>query len=271
MYHKRKPLPVSILLALMFLSSCAGVKEIAYLQNLSQKTDSLNINKQDIGLFAAKIKSKDMLSISVVTSEPQTTRMYNLVLPLVNENPEKTLTTLPSLQSYLVDNDGNIDFPVFGKIKVNNLSLKELENLLQKKLESSFSKERPIITIRFLNFSVNVLGEVTKPGKYFSSNERMTIFEALSLSNDMTIYGRRDNVKVLREDANGKKIIININLNDKNIIYSPAFYLEQNDVVYVEPNQTKSRATNFGTAETIGISAISVLVSLTALMVNILK
>lgn len=271
MSYKKSILPVSILLVLMFLNSCAGVKEIAYLQNLSQKSDTVKNITQDIGLYAARIKPKDMLSITVATSEPQTSRMYNLVFPSITENPEKMLNSQPGLQSYLVDNDGNIDFPIFGKLPVKGFTLKELETLLQKKLEPNFSKERPIVTIRILNFSVNVLGEVLRPGKYFTSNERMTIFDALSLANDMTIYGRRDNVKVLRENSNGSKTIITVNLNDKNIIYSSVFYLEQNDVIYIEPNQTRSRATNFGTAETLGISAISVLVSLTALMVNILK
>lgn len=253
----------------MILNSCAGVKEIAYLQKLSGKADSLK--QANAGLYSVRIKPKDLLSITVTTSEPQTSKMYNLVLPQVNESPEKTITSQPSLQAYLVDNDGNIDFPVFGKLQVKGLTQKELESLLQKKLEPNFSKERPIVSIRFLNYSVNVIGEVVKPGKYSTFNERMTIFEALSMANDMTIYGRRDNVKVLRESADGKKTILTVNLNDENIIFSPAYYLEQNDVIYVEPNKTRTRATNFGTAETIGISAVSVLVSLTALLVNILK
>ena len=271
MSYKQKTFPVFIFLVLILLSSCSGVKEIAYLQNLSQKSDTVKNIIHDTGLYAARIKPKDMLSVTVVTSEPITTRMYNLLVPIVTENIEKNLMAQPGLQSYIVDNDGKIDFPTLGKIEVSGLNLKELENLLQKKLEASFSKEKPIITIRFINFSINILGEVTRPGKYFTTNERMTIFEALSLANDMTIYGRRDNVKVLRENARGEKTILIINLNDRNIIFSQAYYLEQNDVVYVEPNKTKSRATNFGAAETFSISAVSIVISLTTLLVNLLK
>jgi len=115
------------------------------------------------------------------------------------------------------------------------------------------------------------LGEVSRPGKYVSTNERLTIFEGLALAGDMTIYGKRDNVKVLRESADGSKTFVNVNLNDKNIIHSPAYYLEQNDVVYVEPNKARSRSANIGTAETLGVSATSILISLTSLLVNILK
>lgn len=268
MFTKKTILPVSIFLALMFLNSCAGVKEIAYFQKLSAKTDSV---KQNTALFDARIKPKDMLSITVAASEPMTTRMFNLLVPIVTENSEKNILSQPGLQSYIVDIDGNIDFPVFGKIKVSGLSLKELENQLQKKMESSFSKERPIITIRFINYTVNVLGEVNRPGKYNTTNERMTLFDAISIAGDLTIYGRRDNIKILREDANGIKKVITINLNDENIIHSPVYYLEQNDVVYVEPNKTKARSASFGAAESFGISALSIAISLTSLLINILK
>ncbi len=269
MSTKKTNLSILIILAVWLFSSCAGVKEIAYFQKLSTKTDS--IKQTNGGLFEARIKPKDMLSITVATSEPLTTRMYNLVLPQVNENPDKNLISQPGLQSYLVNVDGIIDFPVFGKIKVGGLTLKELENMLQKKMESSFSKERPIITIRFTNFAVNVLGEVNKPGKYITANERMTILEVISNAGDLTIFGRRDNIKVLREYADGSKKTLSVNLNDENVINSPAYYLEQNDVVYVEPNGTKARSASFGAAESFGVSVLSIGISLISLLVNILK
>jgi polysaccharide export outer membrane protein len=257
---------------MMLFNSCAGVKEMAYFQKLTTKTEVLKANT---GLSEARFKPKDILSITVITSEPATSKIYNLSLPYIPQNPEKDLTSQfgnqPALQSYLVDVDGNIDFPVFGKIKVVGLSITELENLLQKKLEPAFNSERPIITIRFLNYSIYVLGEVNKPGKYNTTNERITIFDAISNAVDLTVYGRRDNIRILREDANGVKKMITVNLNDENIIYSPFYYLEQNDVVYVEPNKVKSRSTSFGVAETFGISAISILISMTSLIINILR
>jgi polysaccharide export outer membrane protein len=180
------------------------------------------------------------------------------------------LYSTPTLQTYLVDNDGMIDFPVFGELKVAGMTRKELEKMLHEKLNSAFNKEQPIITIRIVNYSVNILGEVLRPGKYNTVNDRMTIFEGLAMASDLTIYGRRDNVKVLRENADGTKNYITVNLNDKNVINSPAYYLEQNDVVYVEPNSAKSRSSGIGAEETLSVSALSVLISLTSIIVTVL-
>jgi len=270
MYYKKTNLSLFFLLFLLLLSSCSGVKQISYFQKL--ETADTKLQKQRSELYEARIKTKDLLSITVVTSEPNASRMFNLITPQLAElTSQNYITTQPTLQNYLVNIDGYIDFPVFGKIKVKGLTLKELESLLQTKLESAFSKERPIVTIRFTNYAINVLGEVNRPGKYNTTNERMTIIEAIAVAGDLTIFGRRDNVKVLRENADGTKSFINVNLTDENIINSPAYYLEQNDVVYVEPNKTKARATNFGAAESFGISALSIVISMTSLLVNILR
>ena len=256
-----------LLVGMVLLSSCAPVKDIAYFQ----KTDTpLKTQKFANGLYDAHIKPKDMLSITVVTTQPEASMIYNLLVPTVGEGAnQNALFQQPTLQTYLVDNDGSIDFPVFGKIPVVGLTRKGLETVLMEKLSSAFSKETPIVTIRFVNYSVNILGEVSKPGKYDTANERLTIFEGLALAGDMTIYGRRDNVKVLRENPNGSKDYITVNLNDKNVIYSPAYYLEQNDVIYVEPNKSRSRSSNYGTAETFAISSLSVLLTLTSLIFTV--
>jgi polysaccharide biosynthesis/export protein len=252
------------------LASCAGSKKIAYMQDLSANSDTAIMRNMSSELYEARIKPKDLLSIIVVTSASNASRIYNLLVPQMTE-ATNTIYSPPTMQAYLVDNDGNITFPILGKIMVAGHTCKELEAQLQKTLEPQFSKEHPIITIRIINYSVNILGEVSKPGKYISANERLTIFEGLALAGDMTIYGQRNNVKVLRESANGFKTFIPVNLNDKNIIYSPAYFLEQNDVVYIEPNKAKSRAANIGTAETLSVSATTILLSLASLVINILK
>jgi len=302
---KKTYLPVLISLSILLIGSCSEGKNIAYFQKTNssrevvnkqknsmkhQKNQDKTSNKQtDVngnprfnavgnnvadknlaGIYEARIKPKDLLSITVVSSEPEASRMYNLVVPQIADqsNPNSIFST-PTLQSYLVDVDGYIDFPVFGKIMVAGLTRKELETSLHKKLATAFSKESPIITIRFINYSVNVLGEVLKPGKYETNNDRLTIFEGLALAGDLTIYGKRDNVKVLREHVDGTKEYITINLNDKNVIYSQAYYLEQNDVVYVEPNKSRGRSSNYGAAETFGISSLSVLLTLTSLIFTV--
>ena len=273
MYYKKSIFFALTLLSVLIFSECAPVKDIAYFQKLDVATKKNDKKPKNVDIvFEARIKPKDLLSITVVSSEPEASRIYNLVVPQIAETGNSnSLYTQPSLQTYLVDNDGNIEFPVFGKIKVAGYTRAELEETLHKKLAEAFSKESPIITIRFTNYAVNILGEVERPGKFVTTNDRLTIFEGIALAGDLTIYGRRDNVKVLREGADGSKQYITLNLNDRNVIYSPAYFLEQNDVVYIEPNKSKGRSANFGTAETFGISSLSVLLTLTSLVFTILN
>jgi polysaccharide export outer membrane protein len=305
MYYNKTTLSAFFLLCVLLLSSCAEVKNIAYFQKYDSTSVSINdqrnafeLNrthkkpndltsfadsnsriyrsatfspeKNSAGLYEAHIKPKDLLSITVVSSEPDASRIYNLVVPQIEDvSSPNNLFSQPTLQSYMVSNEGNINFPVLGKIKVAGLTRKELEAMLLEKIGPAFSREKPIITIRFVNYTVNILGEVQKPGKYETTNDRLTIFEGLALAGDLTIYGLRDNVKVLRESTDGSKEYITLNLNDKNIIYSPAFYLEQNDVVYVEPNKSRSKSSNYGAAESFGITSLSVLLTLTSLVFTV--
>lgn len=272
MSYKKIPLIIVLILVLFLINSCNSEKRIAYFQKIGTEKDDLKFQKNSATTYDARIKSKDLLSITVVSSEPEASKIYNLIMPQIEDpSSQNSLYSQPSLQTYLVGNDGYISFPVFGKIKAAELTRNELELYLKKQLEPAFSKEIPIITIRITNYTVNVLGEVSKPGKYGTNNERITIFEGLALAGDMTIYGQRDNVKVLREKNDGTKEYYTLNLNDKNIIFSPAYYLEQNDVVYVEPNKSKLRSSNFGSAESFWISALSVLFSLASLIITVLK
>lgn len=252
------------------LASCSTVENIAYFQETksTQKfmNDTLNLS------FEAKIKPRDLLSITVVSTEAEASRIYNLITPQPQMQTFSLGTSIqsqPALQNYLVDNEGNINFPVLGKINVKDMTIKELETYILQKLEPAFSNELPIVTIRIANFSVNVLGEVNIPGKVHSVNERLTIFDALAMSNDMTIYGKRNNVKVMREDSDGNKSFYTLDLNDRNIIYSPGYFLEQNDVVYVEPNKSRANSSKYGAAESFRISSVSVLISLATMAVTI--
>jgi polysaccharide biosynthesis/export protein len=269
----RNNLSLFVCLSILLMSSCAPVKNIAYFQKVESAADMKRLEKSSNSQYIARIKPKDMLSITVVASEMEATRAYNLVVPQIYNTTASnmSLNSVPTLQNYLVDADGYIDFPVLGKIKAVGTTRKELEEILQEKMAPAFSKERPIITIRIVNYTVNVLGEVARPGKFETANDRFTILDALAMAGDLTIYGRRDNVMVLRENAEGVKQYIKLNLNDKNIIYSPAYYLEQNDVVYVEPNKSKSNSSNFGAAESFTISVVSTLFSLASLIITIFK
>ncbi len=131
--------------------------------------------------------------------------------------------------------------------------------------------ENPVVTVRMSNYKISVLGEVNNPGMFTVSNEKINILEALAQAGDLTIYGVRDKVKLIRENASGKKEIIRINLNDAEIINSPYYYLQQNDIVYVEPNKVKARNSTIGQSTTLWLSGTSILVSLASLIVNILR
>ncbi len=244
--------------------SCSPVRNVSYFQQLEQSISMLNRAE-----YSAGIKPKDILSITVVSSEPDASRRYNLIAPQLEANIGY-LQGQPMLQNYLVDEEGNINFPSLGMLQVKGLSTKELEELIEEQLRPFFTEEMPIITARIMNYSVNVLGEVQRPGQFETNNGRMTVLEGLAMAGDMTIFGRRDNVKVIREDANGDRVVYTLNFNDKNVFNSPGFFLEQNDVVYVEPNQSRANSSKYGAAETYRISTLSVLISLATMAVTII-
>ena len=253
--------------SLMLLCSCGSVKNVAYLQN----SDSINLDNSRF-LYDARIMPKDQLTISVNTTTPEASVPFNLLLQ--NEYTQGSSVTAGrgTLMPYLVDNEGYINFPIIGRLQVGGLTKSECEKLITEKIRPYMAEtENPIVTVRMSSYSVSVLGEVNHPGSFLVSREKITILEALAQAGDLTIYGVRDRVKLVREDATGKKSIVTLNLNDANIVNSPYYYLQQNDVVYVEPNNIKAQNSKVGQTTTLWFSATSILVSLTSLLYNILK
>lgn len=253
---------------LLAFSSCTSYKSVPYMQN----PETVNNYKESIPLYDAKIMPKDLLSITVNTTDPQAAAPFNLTVQtpinaaLVNTNT----TSAPSLQQYLVNNNGEIDFPVIGRLQVSGLTKNQAEDLIREKLQP-YLKEVPIVTVRMSNYKISVLGEVAKPGTFTVSNEKVNILEALAMAGDMTVYGIRDNVKLIREDANGKREIITLNLSDAELVVSPYYYLRQNDILYVTPNKTKAKNSDIGSSTTLWFSATSILVSIASLIINIVR
>ena len=176
------------------------------------------------------------------------------------------------MMPYLVDNDGFINFPIVGPLKVGGLTKSQAEELVAENIRPYLAdSENPVVTVKMSNFKVSVFGEVAHPNTFTVSTGKINVLEALAEVGDMTIYGRRDNVTIMREDANGKKVFHQLDLRDANIINDPYFYLQQNDVVYVEPNKVKARNSAIGTSTTLAFSGVSVLISLSSLIVNILR
>ena len=258
---------IIILLATAMLASCQSYKKVPYLQDPGEAQRAVAEAK----LYDARILPKDLLTIIVSCSDPELAEPFNLTVSTpVSNTGNKSLTSQPALQQYLVDNQGNIDFPVLGTIHLGGLTKGEAEQLVKDKLAPQFHRA-PIVTVRMVNYKISVIGEVASPGTFTISNEKVNLFEALAMAGDMTIYGIRDNVKLIREDNAGKREIITLNLNDTDILQSPYYYLQQNDIVYVTPNKTKAKTSNISTSTTIWFSVVGSLVSLASLIIAITK
>ena len=251
----------------MTLGSCGSSKQIAYFQN----ADSLSYAASK-GLFDAKIMPKDLLTITVSTTDPKAATPFNLSVTNTLNATGYLSTGAGSLQTYLVDNDGFINFPVVGQLKVGGMTKRQCENYIRDKILPYMSKtENPIVTVKMASFKVTVAGEVKAPGVFNVDQEKISVIEALARAGDLTIYGKRGNVLLIREDATGEKSVHRLNLNDANLINSPYYYLQQNDYLYVEPNSVQAKNSAIGSSTTIWISVVSILTSVTSLVVNVLK
>ncbi len=260
---------MAALLMTALLTSCGSSEKIAYLQGTERMTPEEFA--QATSLYDAHIMPKDLLTIIVSTTDPEASRPFNLVTPILNTGTSVNASNYSGqLQTYLVDNNGQIEFPVVGMITVKGLTKREAEEKV-KGLLRTYLKETPVVTVRFVNYKISVIGEVARPNTFTIQNEKVNLMEALAMAGDMTIWGRRDNVKILREDGDGNKRVIMMNLNDPYVIFHPDFYLQQNDVVYVEPNKVKAQNSEIGSATGIWLSATSILISVATLLINVLK
>ena len=267
--RKLKRLTLGVLLAFL-LVSCQSYKKVPYLQD----TAFVNDTEQNVLQTGVKVMPKDLLTIAVSCSTPELAAPFNLVNSGTASGMEgKTVgqgTASSALQQYLVDNQGNINFPVLGEIHVGGLSKLEIENLIIDKLKV-YLKEAPLVTVRIVNYRISVLGEVTKPGSFVVSNEKINLLEALAMAGDLTIYGMRDNVKLIRTGQDNKQEIITMDLNKAETVLSPYYQLQQNDIIYVTPNKTKAKNSDIGTNTGLWFSATSILVSLANILVILLN
>ncbi|WP_269686380.1 polysaccharide biosynthesis/export family protein [Flavobacterium lacustre] len=211
---------------LIFLSSCSTKKDLIYFNDI-------NIKEQDNTVFSeGKIQRNDILSIVISSSSPDLASMYN------------TNQADSSLTGYLVTIDGTITLPILGKIKVQELTIQELENLLIKKLIDGNHLSNPTVTVRLRNAKFTVLGEVKMPGTYTFNEQNISILQALGYAGDLTIHGKRQNVLIIREE-NNKKTYMTIDLTSKKWFDSPYYYIKPNDVIYVNPNGAKVTSSGY--------------------------
>lgn len=256
---------MSWMLLLFLFTACQSYKKVPYLQD----AEVVLYRVQNEQLYDAKIMPKDLLTIVVSCTSPELAAPFNLTVA-TNGLVTTSISAQSVLQQYLVDNEGKVDFPVLGELKLGGLTKKQAEKMIIDKLKP-YIKETPIVTVRMVNYKISVIGEVARPGTFTISNEKVNLLEALAMAGDMTVYGLRNDIKLIREDANGKQEIIPLDLNKAETILSPYYWLQQNDIVYVTPNKAKARNSDIGNSTSLWFSATSILISIASLLYNILR
>ena len=262
-----------VILALIVLSlcSCSNYKNIPYLQNSSEFDGS-----KGALLYDMTIKPKDQLAISVFSgSDQDAVDAFNLIDPIGIDYSRKEATIGNYgrlMHPYLVDNEGNVEFPIVGKIQLAGKTIKEAEAQIKKLITPYFQAGIDlVVTVRLDNYEVTVMGEVEHPGSFAVSNQKVNVLEALAMAGDMTIYGKRDNVKILREIPDGTYEVHELDMRDANILNSPYYYLQQRDIVYVEPNEVMAKNASISQTRQLWVRGASITISLGSLLYRVLK
>ena len=245
---------ISILLVAL-ATSCASRKDIAYFQDRPLSDGYIDSAPEQL-----IYKPDDILSINVSAADPIAAQPFNL--SIVSESDDLiNASGRTRMQTYLIDYKGNIEFPVLGTLHIAGMTRIALTAMLKEKI-SDYAKD-PIVNIRLVNFTITVIGEVSRPGTFTLQDERVSLPEALGLANDLTIFGKRKNVLLIRE-VDGKKKFAKIDLTSVNSVSSPLYYLQQNDVIIVEQNNARIRSANYNQNNAVLISAIGTLTTIVA-------
>lgn len=246
----------TLLIVSVFITSCTNPKKLIYFQGNLSNTES---NKS----YNPVLKNDDILSITILGLDADAIKPFNIPISNISQNVGGYNQGTPTPPGYLIDSEGNIDFPVIGKIKLSGLSRSAAIDSLKKQLSPYLNK--PTVLLRILNYKVTVLGEVRNPGTFTIPNERITLPEALGIAGDLLITGVRKNVLVVR-DVDGKKTETRVDLTSKELFSSPVYYISQNDMIYVQPNRAKINSSVVNTANiSLVVSVISLLVTMAVL------
>jgi len=267
MRTKKSGLAAAIICA-MAVCSCSTPRDIAYFQDLQPGETELTVTDP----VEITIRPKDKLSILVNSQDPRLTNLFNLPIISQQVGVDNSTNTNRGLSGYTVDSKGCIDFPVLGKIKVEGMTREKVAAKIKAELTAQNLVKEPVVTVEFMNLTIAVMGEVNKPGRYSIDKDEVTILDALSMAGDLSIYGKREKVLVLRKEG-GQQRVYGVNLCSASHIYSsPVYYLQQNDVVYVEPNDTKARQStvngNTVRSTSFWISLASLLTTIAVLIVK---
>lgn len=254
--------------SVLLLGSCSTPKHISYFQDLRPGESEISF----VAPMEIVIRPKDKLSILVNSQDMRLTNLFNLPIVSQQVGQEISTGTNRGMSGYTVDSKGDINFPVLGKIHIQGMTREEVASYIKQELQSHDLVKDPVVTVEFMNLTFSVMGEVNHPGRYNIDKDHVTILDALSQAGDLTIYGKRERVLVLRYEG-GKQRVYGVNLCSGDHIYSsPVYYLQQNDVVYVEPNDTRARQStvngNTVRSTSFWISLASLLTSIAILIIN---
>lgn len=256
------------------LTGCSAEKNVLYIQNALPGDV-----EQTIGLQEVKVEPGDEIMVFVSCDDLETSQRLSLIAGSRRPDFNGGLSTYNNSVTlpYLVNNEGDIDMPMIGAIHVAGLTRQQVAHeVAQRVVESKLAKEGSVnVSVQFSNLTFSAIGEVGKVGTYNITDDRLTLLEALSMAGDLTIHGRRDRVWVIREDKNGERKMMQVDLRDTNFMQSPAYYIEQNDVIYVEPNSVRAGQStiNENTFKSVGFwtSLVSVAISITTLVVTLTR
>ena len=273
MFHK---LLIVVLIGILF-TGCHSQKDFAYFDNIKDSSSGTI----SVGEYGIKIAPEDELLITVTSEIQEATKQFNQSMfnPISRNDLQEMAGTTQSIASkantsgsnrlptYMVSRDGNIDFPVLGKIHVAGMNTSQLADYIREHVSATV--KNPQVKVTLINFKVNVLGEVSAPHTINVTTEKFSIIDALAACGDLTDYGKRDNVIIIREQEDGTRAYQRVNLHDTNLFASPYFYLKQNDIIYVEPNSIKQENSKYNTNNSYKLSAISTVVSAASVIASL--
>lgn len=254
---------VSFIVSQAVFTGCSSIsKNMEYFQGVDSA--DLSLSK---GLYDARIMPKDGLLIDVTTSDVEISKQFSLMANSSNAQGGNRHEI-----SYLVENDGTINFPLIGRIKVQGLTIRECEDKIASLIKPYLANgENPVVTVEMSSYHITVMGEVGSPGVKEVTGQKMSILEALASAGDLTVYGRRDNILLIRESSTGEKSTVRLDINDPQILTSPYFYLQQNDVVYVTPNKIKAKNVDVSSHTTLLMTILGLTTSLSSLAIGLFR
>lgn len=261
--HRLLYLLVALSVSALLFSGCSTKKTLTYFEDIESSEAGV---MGSLKPYELRLKPSDELVITVQSANPAATADYNLPMANPATNAQSTASTSPSIQTYTVNALGDINFPVLGKIHVAGMTTLELTEYLTARISERVVD--PVVRVSFANFSVTVFGEVGSPRVVNTSSERLTLFEALAAAGDLSDYAKRENIIVARE-VDGKIEYHRLNLKDSKIVESPYFFLQQNDVVYVEPNDIRQANSKYNTNNAFKLTVISSVISAVSVITSL--